>query len=69
MESFSFEIKSNKVIQIILNVVYRPLDGDIDVCENYFKDIFIKDNVINTNVLIAGNFKTNPVHFEQNRKL
>ena len=48
--SLSFEITNNNSKNIIFNVVYRPPDSDIYVCENYFKNIFSKDNVISKNV-------------------
>ena len=38
IESFSTEITSNWSKNIVLSVVYQPPDGDIDACENYFKD-------------------------------
>ena len=38
IENFSTEITSNWSKNIVLSVVYQPPDGDIDACENYFKD-------------------------------
>ena len=49
IESLSNEITHNESKNIIFNVVYWPLDGDIDVCENY---IFFKDNIIRKNILL-----------------
>ena len=49
IQSFSIEITNNESENIIFNVVYRPPYGDVDVCENYFKNIFFKDNVIRKN--------------------
>ena len=51
-ESLSVEITHSESKNIIFNAVYRPVDGDIDVCENYFKNIFFKDNVIRKNILL-----------------
>lgn len=49
--------------------VYQPLDSDIDVCENYLRNIFFKDNVLSKNILLAGNFNIkNLIHFQQNKK-
>ena len=53
---------------IIFNIVYRLSDGDIDVCENYFKNFFFKDNLIRKNILLAGSFNINLLHFEQTKK-
>ena len=52
IESLSIEITNNDSENTVFNVVYQPLDSDIDVCENYFKDIFFKDNVVGKYILI-----------------
>ena len=56
IESLLIQITNNESKNIIFNVLYRPPDRDIDVCENYFKDIFFKDNVRGKNILLAGDF-------------
>ena len=66
--SLSLEIRNNESKKIISNVVYRPLD-DVDVCGNYFMNIFFKENVIRKNILVAGDFNINLLHFEQNKKV
>ena len=43
-------------------------DGDTDVRENYFKNFFFKDNLIRKNILLAGSFNINLLHFEQTKK-
>ena len=37
---------NNEPKNIIVNVVYRLPDSDIDVCENYFQNTFFEDNLI-----------------------
>ena len=37
IECLSIEIENNDVKNVIFNIVYRPPDGDLEVCENYFK--------------------------------
>ena len=69
IESLSIEITNNESKNIILNVAYRPHDGHIDVCENYFKNIFFKDNIIRKNIFLAGDFNIKLLHFEQNKKV
>ena len=69
IQSLSFEITNNESENIIFNVVYRPPYGDIYVCENYFKNIFFKDNVIRKNFWLAGDFQINLLYFEQNKKV
>ena len=39
IESLSIEIRNNNGKNIIFNIVYRPPDGDLEVCENYFQSI------------------------------
>ena len=48
-ESLSIEITNSESKNIIFSVVYRPSDGDINVCESYFKNIFFKGNVTRKN--------------------
>ena len=62
--SLSIEITNNESENIILNVAYRPSDGDIDVC-----DIFFKGSVISNNILLARDFNINLLYFEQNIKV
>ena len=69
IESLSIEITNDESKNIIFNVVYRPPDGDTGVCENYFKNILFKDNVLNKNILFAGYFNINLLNFEQNKKV
>ena len=52
-ENLLTEITNNKSENITFNVVYRPPRGDIDVCENYFKNIFFKDDVISKTILLV----------------
>ena len=49
IESLSIEITNSESKNIIFNVVYRPSDGDINVCESYLKNIFFKGNVTRKN--------------------
>ena len=39
IESLSIEIMNSQTRNIIFNVVYRPPDGDLNVCETFFKKI------------------------------
>ena len=47
---------NNEPKNIIVNVVYRLPDRDIDVCENYFQNIFFEDNLIRKYILLARDF-------------
>ena len=49
IESLSIEITNSESKNIVFNVVYRPSDGDINVCESCLKNIFFKGNVTRKN--------------------
>ena len=47
VESRSIEISNKKCKNIILNTIYRPLNGDIETCENYFRNLLAKNDTVN----------------------
>ena len=59
IESLSIEIRNNDGKNIIFNIVYRPPDGDLEVCENYFQSILSHNSIRNKNVILAGDFNIN----------
>ena len=59
IESLSIEIRNNDGKNIIFNIVYRPPDGDLEVCENYFQSILSHNSMMNKNVILAGDFNIN----------
>ena len=69
IENLSVEISNNDVKNIIFNIVYRPPDGDLEVCENYFQSILSHNSIRNKNVILAGDFNINMLDFEQNKKV
>ena len=69
IESLSIEIRNNNGKNIIFNIVYRPPDGDLEVCENYFQSILSHNSIRNKNVILAGDFNINVLDFEQNKKI
>ena len=69
MERLSIEISNNDIKNIIFNIVYRPLDGDLVVCESYFQSIVSHNSIKNKIVILAGNFDINVLEFEQNKKV
>ena len=69
IESLSIEIRNNDGKNIIFNIVYRPPDGDLEVCENYFQSILSHNSIRNKNVILAGDFNINVLDFEQNKKV
>ena len=69
VESLSVEICNNDVKIIIFNIVYRPPDGDLEVCENYFQSILSHNSIRNKNVILTGDFNINVLDFKQNKKV
>ena len=69
MESLSIEILNNKCKNIILNTIYRPLNRDIEICENCFKNFFAKNNTVNKYIVLAGDVNLNVLDFENNKKV
>ena len=68
IESLSIEIRNNDGKNIIFNIVYRPPDGDLEVCENYFQSILSHNSIRNKSVILARDFNINVLYFEQNKK-
>ena len=69
IESLSIEIRNNDVKNIIFNIVYRPPDGDLEVCESYFHSILSRNSIRNKSVILAGDFNINVLELEQNKKV
>ena len=69
IESFSIEVSNNDVKNIIFNIVHRPPDGDLQVCENYFQSILLNNLIRNKSVTLSGDFNINVLGFEQNKKV
>ena len=69
MESFSIEILNKRFKNIILNTIYRPLNGDIETCENYFKNLFANNDTVNKHIILEGDFNLNVLDFENNKKV
>ena len=53
---------------MIFNVVYRPPDGDLNVCETFFKKILSNSTTVNKTVFLAEDFNINLLDFETNKK-
>ena len=69
IQSLSIEISSIKSKNIILNTIYRPLNGDMKQCETHFKDLFSKNGKNLKNIVLAGDFNINFLDFETNKNL
>ena len=69
VESLSIKISNKKCKNIILNRIYRPSNGDIETCENCFKNLFSKNDTVNKHNVLAGNFNLNVLDFENNKNV
>ena len=59
-------VKKSRVSQLRKQTVNLKIlfsIAEIDVCENYFKNIFFKENVIRKNLLLAGDFNVSLLYF------
>ena len=69
IQSLSIEISSTKSKNIILNTIYRLLNGDMKQCETHFKDVFSKNGKYLKNIVLAGDFNINFLDFKTNKNV
>ena len=69
IESLFIEILNSQTRNIIFNLIYRPLDGDLNVCETFFKKILSDSTTVNKFFFLAGDFNSNLPDFETNKKV
>ena len=69
IESLSAEIVSDKIRNTIVNVLYRPLNGQIEPFETFLNNIFPQIKVSNKVFHIAGNFSINLLDHDTNKKV
>ena len=69
IESLSIEILNSQTRNITFNGVYRPPDGNLNVCETFFKKILSDSTTVNKAFSIAGDFRFNLHDFETNKKV
>ena len=50
-------------------MIHRPPNGDIETCENYFKNLFAKNDTVNKHIVLTGNFNLNVLDFGNNTKV
>ena len=68
VESLSIEIRDNNGKHIIFNMVYRPPDGGLEVCENYFQSILSHNSIRNKSMTLVGDFNINVLDFKQKKE-
>ena len=68
IESLSIEISNKKVNNLIFNAIYRPPTGDIKIFEDFWKDIFSKNQNMK-HMMFVGDFNMNVLDYEYNGKV
>ena len=68
MQCLSIEICNGKTRNTIFNAIYRPLNGDTKISEQFCKDLFSKNSKNLKNMILAGDFNINALDYEQNKK-
>ena len=50
-------------------MIYKPPNGDLNVCETFFKKILPDSTIVNKTFFLAGDFNINLIDFETNKKV
>ena len=67
IESLSIEIVNDHTKNIVINVVYRPPDGDLSISETFFRKILSENSNANKTRFLAGDFNINVLDYENMR--
>ena len=68
IESLSIEILNSQTRKFIFNVIYRPPNGDLNVCKPFSKKILSDSTTVKKTFFLAGDFNINLLDFETNKK-
>ena len=63
------EILNKHSKRLILNLSYRPSQGDTSLFEKHLEDLLLKHDVCKKEVLITRDFNINLLDFENNKKV
>ena len=69
IESLCMEITNEKSKNMILNLTYKPPNGDVKEFEKHLNKILSTNDILKKEVIMAGDFNMNLLHFEQNKKV
>ena len=69
IESLCLEIANEKSKNIILNLTYRPPNGDVKEFEQHLNKILSTNHILKKEVIMAGDLNMNLLDFEQNKKV
>ena len=65
IEFLSIEIINDHSKNIVLNVVYRPPDGDLHVTETFLRKILSENTKADKTLFLAGDFNINVLDYVQ----
>ena len=65
---FCVEDENKNSKNIVLNLVYRPPNGDHRELENYFKSSVSKQEISHKDIILARDFNINLLDFDANKK-
>ena len=69
IECLCIEILNKHSKNLILNLSYRPPQGDTTLFEKYLQDLLLRYDVCKKEVLITGDFNINLLDFENSKKV
>ena len=67
IEYLCVEVFNKNSKSIVLNLVYRPPNGDRNELENHFKNILSKREITNKELVLVGDFSVNVLDFNESK--
>ena len=67
IECLCVEIFNKHSKSIVLDLAYRPPNGDPNEIENHFKNIFSKRKITNKELVLVGDFNINVLDFNESK--
>ena len=61
------EVFNKNSKSIVLNLTYRPSNGDPNELENHFKNILLKREITNKELVLVGDFNINVFEFNESK--
>ena len=69
IESLTLEIISDNTRNTLVNVLYRPPNGQFETFESFLTNVLVKTKNSNKNIHIAGDFNLNLRDHDNNKKV
>ena len=69
LECLCVEVENKNSKNIVLNLVYRPPNGDHKELEKYFKSSLSKREISHKDIILAGDFNITLLDFDANKKV